>query len=74
MIAKLLMAITMALTALGTPGTTADVFEAGDHYLAVEPDGTLSLWAESNGTPGLQARHVVVFGQTVIEPDRLVHL
>lgn len=74
MISKLLMAITMALTALGTPATTADVFQAGDHYMAISTDGYLTIWEESNGKPGLQAAPVVILGVHVVEPDRLVAL
>lgn len=74
MISKFLMAITMALTALGTPGTTADVFQAGDHYLMVDDDGFLTMWAESNGASGLQPMPVVILGQVMVEADRQVHL
>lgn len=68
MLAKLLMAITMALSAMGTPGTTADVFEAGGHYMALE-SGHLTMWVESNGHPGLQVAPVVILGHVAIEPD-----
>lgn len=68
-LAKLLMALTMALTALGTPGLDADVFQAGDHYVAVTAEGELSLWAESNGQPGLQTGPLVLLGRVVMEPD-----
>lgn len=68
MLAKLLMAITMALSAMGTPGTTADVFEAGGHYVAIE-DGQLTMWVESNGHTGLQMKPVVILGHVVTEPD-----
>lgn len=74
MIAKLLMAITVALTALGTPGTTSDVFAAGDHYLMVDEDGYLTMWSESNGHAGLQPEPVVVLGAVVVVPDTRVHL
>ena len=73
MIAKLLMAITMALTALGTPGVTGEVFHAGDHYLLIE-DGTLTMWAESNGQPGLQPSPVTILGRVVSHPDQQVQL
>ena len=73
MIAKLLMAITMALTALGTPGITGDVFQAGDHYVMID-HGHLTVWAESNGMPGLQATSVVVLGQTLVIPDHQIQL
>lgn len=73
MISKLLMAITMALTALGTPGTTADVFQAGDHYMAID-EGILTVWEEANGRPGLQMEPVVVLGVVMVEPDRVVSL
>ena len=68
MIAKLLMAITMALTALGTPGVTGDVFQAGDHYLMIQ-DGALTMWVESNGRWGLQPTDVVVMGKTIAYAD-----
>ncbi|HUR68123.1 MAG TPA: hypothetical protein VM370_02675 [Candidatus Thermoplasmatota archaeon] len=74
MIAKLLMAITMALTALGTPGTTSDVFEVGDHYMSVDDHGILTLWAESNGQSGLQEKPVIILGQVIVEPDHKVQL
>lgn len=74
MIAKLLMAITMALTALGTPGTTNDVFAAGDHYLMVDDEGYLTMWEESNGIPGLQPARVMILGKVVSEVDHQVHL
>lgn len=74
MIAKLLMALTMALTALGTPGATSDVFQAGDHYLQVEEDGRLTMWEETNGSPGLQSTPTIVLGIVVGEPDHRVQL
>jgi len=73
LIAKLLMAITMALTALGTPGVTGDVFQAGDHYLMID-GGTLTMWVESNGQPGLQPSPVVILGKVVTHPDHQVKL
>jgi hypothetical protein len=73
-ISKLLMAFTMALTALGAPGTTADVFQAGDHYMMISSDGYLTLWEEANGRPGLQPDPVVVLGVVLVEPDRAVTL
>lgn len=73
MIAKLLMALTMALTALGTPGVTGDVFQAGEHYLMID-GGLLTMWAESNGRPGLQPTPVVVLGRVVVEADHRVQL
>ena len=74
MISKLLMAITMALTALGTPGTTSEVFQAGDHYMLLADDGYLTIWEESNGRAGLQPEPVVILGVVAVEPDRAVHL
>jgi hypothetical protein len=74
MIAKLLMAITVALTALGTPGATSDVFQVGDHYLQVEDDGQLTLWEESNGFPGLQSTPTLILGIVVGAPDHRVQL
>ena len=74
MIAKFLMAVTMALSALGTHGATADVFQAGDHYLAVTDDGFLTMWEETNGSPGLQAEQVIVLGMVLVEQDRQIHL
>lgn len=68
------MAITMALTALGTPATTADVFQAGDHYIQIDSDGYLTMWAESNGRSGLQSSPVIILGQVVVEADRPVHV
>lgn len=73
-IAKLLMALTMALTAIGTPGTTADVFQAGESYIMIDGDGHLSMWSESNGSPGLQAEPVFILGQMVVVPDTRVIL
>lgn len=73
MISKLLMAITMALTALGTPGVTGDVLQAGDHYIMID-DGEFTMWAESNGRWGLQPTPVIVMGKTVIEADSQVKL
>ena len=73
MISKLLMAITMALTALGTPGVTGDVIQAGDHYLMIS-DGQLTMWAESNGIYGLQASAVVVMGKVVVQSDHQVQV
>lgn len=72
MISKLLMALTVALSALGTPATTADVFQAGDHYMMITTSGHLTLWEESNGKAGLQADPVVIMGVIVVEPDRLL--
>ena len=73
MIAKLLMAITMALTALGTPGVTGDVFQAGDHYIMID-NGALSMWAETNGRWGLQPTDVVVMGKTIAHADHRLQL
>lgn len=73
MIAKLLMALTMALTALGTPGVTGDVFQAGDHYIMIE-DGYLTMWAESNARPGLQPTPVIVMGQVIMAADHQVQV
>ncbi len=73
MIAKLLMAITMALTALGTPGVTGEVFQAGEHYIMIS-DGDLTMWEESNGRWGLQPTAVVVLGKVVAEPDQQLQL
>lgn len=67
------MAITMALTALGTPGVTGDVIQAGDHYLMID-NGQLTMWAESNGIQGLQATPVVVMGKVVVHSDHQVQL
>lgn len=74
MISKLLMALTMALTALGTPATTADVFQGGEHYMMISTDGYLTIWEESNGKEGLQPAPVSILGVVIVEPDRLVHL
>lgn len=68
LLSKILMAITMALSAMGTPGTSADVFEAGGHYMALD-DGKLTMWVESNGRPGLQTTQVVILGVVAVEPD-----
>lgn len=67
------MAITMALTALGTPGVTGDVLQAGDHYIMID-DGQLTMWAESNGVGGLQATPVIIMGRVVVHPDHQVQL
>jgi len=72
-IAKLLMALTMALTALGTPGVTGDVFQAGDHYILID-DGALTMWAESNGRAGLQPTPVTVMGKVIAHADHQVQL
>lgn len=74
MIAKLLMAVTMALTALGTPGTDVTTVQAGDHYLSFDSGGFLTLWAESNGKPGLQPDPVIILGVVVVEADRPLHV
>lgn len=73
MLAKLLMALTMAFSAIGVP-PSADVLQAGDHYLMVTDDGRLTMWEETNGASGLQAHPVLVLGIPVAEPDRQVHL
>jgi len=73
-ISKFLMALTIALTALGTPATTADVFQAGDHYMMITADGHLTIWEEANGKPGLQPDAMSILGVAVTEPDRRVHL
>jgi len=69
LIAKLLMALALALTAMGAPGADADVFAAGHTYVAVENDGTLSLWSETNGQAGLQMQPTIVLGHIVSPPD-----
>lgn len=73
MLAKLLMALTMAFTAMGVP-PSADVLQAGDHYLMVTDDGRLTVWEETNGAGGLQAAPVMILGIPVTEPDRQLHL
>lgn len=73
MLTKLLMALTMAFSAMGVP-PTADVIQAGDHYFLVTDDGHLTMWEETNGAPGLQAEPVLLLGIPVTEPDRQVHL
>lgn len=74
MLAKILMAITMALTALGSPAATSDVFAAGDHYVHVDTQGALTLWEESNGREGLQAAPVYVLGFLALDADtQLLH-
>lgn len=67
------MAVTMALSALGTPGVTGDVVHAGDHYLMIA-DGQLTMWAESNGIHGLQPSPVIVMGKVVTHADHQVQL
>lgn len=73
-IAKLLMALTMALSAIGTPGASSDVVSFGDHYLMIDPGGVLTMWAESNGYPGLQNTPIVILGVLAVDIDHRVQL
>jgi hypothetical protein len=57
LIAKIVWAIAMAISAMGTPapgGVHEESFTAGATYLFVDADGSPSLWQETNGHAGLQ--------------------
>lgn len=68
------MAITMALSAIGTPGAQSDVVSVGEHYLEVTDEGFLTMWEESNGHPGLQSTPIVILGVVAVEMDHRVQL
>jgi len=73
-IAKLLRALTMALSAMGTPGASSDVVSFGEHYLQIDSAGFLTMWEESNGHPGLQSTPIVILGVVAVDIDHRVQL
>jgi hypothetical protein len=80
MLAKIILAITMAASAfLGGTGTLdqeqAATFDG--YYLFVDEAGQPSLWQEANGHEGLQTRPTVVQGGPIrfeFPPDNRVLL
>lgn len=59
MLAKLLLAITMAVSALlggsgPVPHAQDGLSEVGNLYLHTDEHGVPTLWSETNGIPGLQ--------------------
>lgn len=79
MLAKILFAVTMAISSLA--GTTVDpigvdAIAFGDHYVHVDETGRMGMWEESNGHPGLQTKAIVMtlagVPVTAVEPDTRV--
>jgi hypothetical protein len=74
LIAKLLLAITMAVSALlggsgPVPHTQDGVSAVGAFYLHTDEHGVPTLWSEGNGLPGLQTGATFLHGGIVVPPD-----
>ncbi|GEM_PF-6703888 len=74
MIAKLLLAITMAVSALlgasgPAPHAQDGVSAVGAFYLHTDEHGVPTLWSETNGAPGLQTGVSLGHGGLVVPPD-----